>query len=237
MNYIDYISKWIKTQVENANAKGVVVGISGGIDSALVSVIAKKAFDKNVIGVIMPIGNMAEHYEHAVKHVNQFQIENKIIDLTQAFELMKKTTQVANKLAVANLKPRLRMATLYAIAQEHNYLVLGTDNADELLLGYFTKYGDGGVDLLPIAQLTKTEVRNYSKMLGVSQEIIDKKPTADLWEGQTDELEMGITYDEVDDYLNGKTISEKSKERIEYLNRISAHKRNPIPIPEHPRKL
>lgn len=233
MNYIEYLTNWIRDYVKSANADGIVIGISGGIDSALASAIAKLAFPNNVLGVIMPIENMGQHYNDALDHVKQFNIDYQTIDLTDEFEFMRKKIAIKSKMAIANIKPRLRMTTLYALAQEKNYLVMGTDNADELLLGYFTKYGDGGVDLLPLANLTKTQVRELSKIIGISNNIINKKPSADLWVGQTDEDEMGITYKEVDDYISGNQVSEKAKNRIEYLNKISEHKRKPIPTPEH----
>lgn len=232
MNYIEYLTNWIRDYVKSANADGIVIGISGGIDSALASAIAKLAFPNNVLGVIMPIENMGQHYNDALDHVKQFNIDYQTIDLTDEFEFMRKKIAIKSKMAIANIKPRLRMTTLYALAQEKNYLVMGTDNADELLLGYFTKYGDGGVDLLPLANLTKTQVRELSKIIGISDNIINKKPSADLWAGQTDEDEMGITYKEVDDYICGNQVSEKAKNRIEYLNKISEHKRKPIPTPE-----
>jgi NAD+ synthase len=135
------------------------------------------------------------------------------------------------RLTDANLRARLRMSTVYGIANNLNYLVAGTDNAAELLTGYFTKHGDGGVDILPLANITKREVFEWAKILGVPQEIIDRAPSAGLWEGQTDEIEMGTTYDMIDDYIEGKDIPEKDKKIIESLNRRSEHKRNMPPAP------
>ena len=126
----------------------------------------------------------------------------------------------------------MRMVALFAYAQEHRGLVLGTDNADERYVGYFTKYGDGAADVLPIVHLTKNEVRQASKLYGISDDLADRVASAGLFEGQTDEGEMGIKYDDLDNFLLGKEIDPKAKERIEYLHRISEHKRNPIPKPE-----
>ena len=123
------------------------------------------------------------------------------------------------------------MTTLYSMAQTHNYLVLGTDNADEWHIGYFTKFGDGGVDLLPIVHLLKREVREGAKLLGVPNSIINRAPTASLWENQTDEAEIGFGYDLIDDYLAGKLVENNVKERVDYLHKISQHKRNGAPMP------
>jgi NAD+ synthase len=127
---------------------------------------------------------------------------------------------------------RLRISALYALAQNKHGLVIGTDNADERYVGYFTKYGDGGVDLLPIAHLVKREVVEAAKILGVPDFLADRVPSAGLFEGQTDETEMGVSYQDLDDYLIGKDINETSKKRIQHLHNISEHKRNEIPTPE-----
>jgi NAD+ synthase len=134
---------------------------------------------------------------------------------------------------LANVKPRLRMTTLYFVANALNYLVVGTGNRSELTIGYFTKYGDGGVDLLPLATLLKSEVRAMAKELGVPDSIIEKAPSAGLWLGQADEDEMGFTYAELENYLtNGpETVSPALAMRIERLVRGSDHKRSPIPTP------
>lgn len=140
----------------------------------------------------------------------------------------------AEKLAQGNLKARLRMSTLYAVANAMNYMVVGTDNAPESYTGYFTKYGDGGVDLLPISSLTKTEVRAWARMLGLPMRIASRVPTAGLWPGQTDESELGLTYDMIDRYLLGEEVSPEVKERIETLHRQSEHKRHLPPSLELP---
>ena len=135
------------------------------------------------------------------------------------------------RLADANLRARLRMTTLYGIGNSLGYLVAGTDNAAEVLTGYFTKYGDGGVDIIPIGNLLKREVFEWSKHLGVPNQIIERQPSAGLWEGQTDELEMGTTYDCIDDYILGKEIPQADKNIIEKLHRTTAHKRKMPPTP------
>ena len=136
-----------------------------------------------------------------------------------------------HQLTDANLRARLRMTTLYGIANNLNYLVSGTDNAAEILTGYFTKYGDGGVDILPLANLTKREVYEWGRILGVPQSVLDRAPSAGLWDGQTDESEMGTTYAMIDDYLEGKAVPEADQMIIERLNKRSEHKRNMPPAP------
>ena len=147
-------------------------------------------------------------------------------------EFLKVTDTSSNRMAKANIKPRLRMTTLYYYAGLYNFLVVGAENKSELTVGYFTKYGDGGADLWPIGDLVKRQVRELASYLGIPQRIIDKEPAAGLWSGQTDEQEMGITYDELDTYiLNGETSNKLIKDRIEKLNKRSEHKRRLPLIP------
>jgi NAD+ synthase len=189
---IKQISNWIREQVNNAKAEGVIVGISGGIDSAVVYELCKIAVGDKAWSVDIPIDNAYPPYKYLIEQYNP------------------------SLMAKANLKARLRMCILYLKANTHNLLVAGTGNKSELVMGYFTKYGDGGVDILPIGDLTKTEVKELAKRLGIPQEIINKPPSAGLWEGQTDEKEMGITYEMIDKVL---MFQEKTK-----------HKREGIPI-------
>jgi NAD+ synthase len=135
------------------------------------------------------------------------------------------------RMADANLRARLRMSTIYSYANALNYLVVGTDNMAELYTGYFTKYGDGAVDILPIANLLKREVRQWASVLGVPENVIKKAPSAGLWVGQTDEDEMGISYDIIDDYLSGKKVSEENIRIIERFHKNTQHKRETPPKP------
>jgi len=198
------ITSWIKQKVSEAGAKGCVFGLSGGVDSAVVAGLCKQAFSNNVLGLIMPCHSNPQDAIDAQKVADKFAIPIKTIDLASSFDELYKTLsgQPYDKktmdLSIANLKPRLRMLTLYYYANKHNYLVVGTGNKSEAVMGYCTKYGDAGVDLLPLASLLKTQVRELAKELGVPQEVIDKAPSAGLWSGQTDEGEMGITYAELD---------------------------------------
>jgi NAD+ synthase len=233
---IEKLVEWLQTKVKESGLKGAIVGISGGIDSAVVTHLIKRAFPENSLGLIMPCKSNPKDQEDALKVVDSSGINHFIIDLTHThntlfseIEAKLKTGGVWNedksKLGDANTRARLRMTTLYAIANNYGYLVVGTDNAAEWHTGYFTKYGDGGVDLVPLIHFTKGEVRELAKALGVSSDIITKAPSAGLWEGQTDEKEMGTTYDIIDQYLLGKKIPERDRQIIEKLHEHSQHKR------------
>ncbi|NMA02308.1 MAG: NAD(+) synthase [Clostridia bacterium] len=235
--------EWLQEQVKNAGCQGLIVGISGGIDSALCAFLIKKAFPNNSLGLIMPCDSNVQDKIDGLLAIEKCKLEYMEIDLTSIYQQMvaeiKKGLNEKNfedlnlTTSQANLKARLRMSTLYSIANALNYLVVGTDNQAELYTGYFTKYGDGGVDILPLAQLTKREVRAWARELGVPAEIITKVPSAGLWENQTDEEEIGVTYDIIDDYLEGKEIPQRDKEIIERLHKISAHKRSmPLMAPK-----
>ena len=214
------IAGWIKEKVEEAGAKGVVMGLSGGIDSSVVAAIAKEALGDNMLGVIMPCHSKGEDAEHAKMLAGKFNIKTAFVDIGDTFDALKKGLPHSDGIAVANIKPRLRMTTLYYFANLHNYIVLGTDNKDELMIGYCTKYGDGGVDILPIESLYKKEVREMGRILGVPEDIVNKSPSAGLWSGQTDEEEMGITYDELDKILHAVENNETDDIDSEKLHKV-----------------
>ena len=239
---IDKTVQWLREQVEISGTKGLVVGISGGIDSGVVAFLIKKAFPENSIGVIMPIKSSPKDREDALKVASACGITCVDVDLTDAHntifnKVMDNLKEGGifksenERIADANLRARIRMSTLYTVANNQNYLVVGTDNAAEVHTGYFTKYGDGGVDIIPIANITKREVYEWAKVLGVPSAVIERPPSAGLWEGQTDENEMGTTYDMIDALIEGKEIPQKDKEIIDRLHNRSAHKRVMPPKP------
>ena len=233
---IDNIVQWIQEKVKEANSKGVVFGLSGGIDSAVVAGLAKKAFPDTSLGVIMPCHSNPQDEEHGILVANSVGIDTKVVDLTNSYDEMIKAFDYKSdsKLALANVKPRLRMTTLYYLAQELGYLVVGPTNNSEYRIGYFTKHGDSGVDILPIASYTKKDIFKMARELNIPEEIINKKPSAGLWEDQTDEDEMGISYDELDAYILTGEARKEVKEKVDRMDRISEHKRNypPIYIPK-----
>ncbi|MDD5408730.1 MAG: NAD+ synthase [Candidatus Omnitrophica bacterium] len=197
------IVSWIKTQVKDSGAKGIVMGLSGGIDSAVVAALCREAVGRdNLLVLFMPCNSNPQDLKDARLVAARLKVRSRLVDLSSVYNDFLKILPPASGLARGNLKPRLRMSTLYYFANKLNYLVCGTGNKSELLVGYFTKYGDGGVDILPIADLFKRQVRKLAQELKIPQGIIDKPPTAGLWQGQTDEKEMGITYNELDDILD-----------------------------------
>lgn len=236
---VDHIVAWLQEQVKVSGTNGILVGLSGGIDSSVVANLIKKAFPENSLGVILPCKSHEADKADATAVALAAGIQYVEVNLTETHDSLLTNIQDAMKgiettnhqLTDANLRARLRMSTLYGIANNMGYLVAGTDNAAELLTGYFTKYGDGGVDILPLAHLTKREVFEWAKHLGVPQSVIDRKPSAGLWEGQTDEEEMGVTYDAIDNYIEGKPVSEEDKAIIERMHARTEHKRVMPPAP------
>jgi NAD+ synthase len=229
------ISRWMRKQVENAGAQGLVVGLSGGVDSACTAALAKKAVEDAVLAVLMPCHSDPEDVRLAAQVAQTLDLETLTIDLGPTFDWLMETLPKAGRMAVSNVKPRLRMLVLYYLANERNYLVAGTGNKSELLTGYFTKYGDGGVDLEPLGQLYKWQVRDLARHLGIPQVIVDRTPSAGLWPGQTDEQELGLSYQELDEVLVAIERGETAEIPPVVLNRVqrmiecSAHKRQTPP--------
>ena len=235
--YVKEIELFLKEYLEASHQDGYVLGLSGGIDSSAVAALAKSAVGKDKLHcIMMPINSLEADLKDAVTLANDLDLNYTVIDGSKAFNALVnefiENGIVLDDSTKGNLKARIRMSILYAYGQKHRMLVLGTDNLDESYVGYFTKYGDGGVDLLPICRLTKEEVREVAASLGVRKELVERVPSAGLYEGQTDEKEMGILYKDLDAFLLGKDVDPKVKERIEYLHRISEHKRAPIPRPK-----
>lgn len=231
------IISWIKKQVKEARVKGIVMGLSGGIDSASVAALLKHAVgNKRLLALILPIHSQSRDLNDAYSIAKRLGIKTKIVDLSKIYDNIIRILPKANRIAQANLKPRLRMLVLYYFANKLNYLVCGTGNKSEISVGYFTKFGDAGTDILPIGGLLKTQVRRLAKKLGIPKHIIDKPPSAGLWSGQTDEGEMGITYLELDDILERmekkkrQVLSKKKVNKIKEMIERSEHKRQGPPI-------
>lgn len=240
MKLADYLLKiedFVSSYLTNSGMKKYILGLSGGVDSSLVAAICKNAVGKEKLEcLIIPIESDENDMKDALTVANVLNINYKIVDLTKTYQSycaeMAKSGIELTKSASSNLKVRMRMCALYAYAQNESGLVLGTDNKDERYVGYFTKYGDGAADLLPIVHLLKSEVVEAAKMYGIPTELAEKVPTAGLFEGQTDEGEMGVTYCALDNYLLGLSVDNASRDRIERMHKNSEHKRTDIPTPE-----
>lgn len=221
--------EWIKEILNKSGSSGIVFGNSGGKDSALVGILSRMATD-NVTGIIMPCESKQNYNtdkEHALLIANKYNINTIEIDLTNTKNELRNTYKPflnhSIPMAINNINPRLRMMTLYTYAQTMGYLVAGTGNLSEITIGYFTKWGDGAYDFNPISDLTVAEVYQMLQELECPQAIIQKAPSAGLYEGQTDENEIGITYDEIDKYI--KTGNSSKSEIIEKRKKATAHKR------------
>lgn len=221
---------FIKRVLEDSGAKGIIFGNSGGKDSALVGILCKIACE-NTVGLSMPCyakQNYGRDMEDGNALAQMFSIENRIVDLTKAREsILNKTEKVCSctEIAISNIAPRLRMICLYLIGQSENRLVAGTGNASERYMGYFTKWGDGGYDFNPIADLKVSEIRPYLEYLGAPQSIIYKEPTAGLFDGQTDEKDMGVSYAAIDKYMETGQGFEEDIKIIRRYHSGSQHKR------------
>ena len=230
---------YIREKLSEAHANGIVFGNSGGKDSALVGILCKAACD-NTVGVIMPCSskrNYGEDAEDGRALAEQFGIETRVVDLTPVREAeLKALDGVAalNDMALTNIAPRLRMTTLYAIGAAENRLVAGTGNRSETYMGYFTKWGDGASDFNPIADLCATEVFAFLRFLNAPASIVEKAPSAGLFEGQTDEAEMGVTYAAIDNYLLHGEVNDHDKAIIDRYHSRSEHKRRLISTFENP---
>lgn len=224
---------FIREQIDGPGLGGAVVGISGGIDSAVTAALCVRALgEERVIGVWMPAYSQPVHEADSKKLADAIGLNLVTVDVGPAFDALVPAIQGVlplNDKTKGNTKARLRMTTLYAIANQQGYLVADTCNRSEVYVGYMTKGGDGLADFNPVESLTKHEIRILAEELGVPGAIITKPPSADLWEGQTDEQEMGFTYEDLDRLLITGETRPEALERIEYLHRISEHKRNLMP--------
>jgi NAD+ synthase len=227
---------WIGEKVRDAGCQGVVLGMSGGLDSSVLAVLCHRAFPQNTLGLVMPCHSHQEDKAHAAEVAGKFAIQTTEVVLDGIFDaLLKalpdyKSDTAISQLAQANLKARLRMITLYYTARQLEYMVVGSSNRSELTIGYFAKYGDGGVDIMPLGNLVKGQVRELAHFLGIPQAIIDKPPSAGLWEGQTDEGEIGFSYEALDRYILNGDAPDELKGKIEARIAASDHKRTMPPI-------
>ena len=226
--------EFIQSVIKSAGADGIVYGNSGGKDSALVGILCKMACD-NTLSLIMPCGSK-RNYEidqtDAIKVAQQFNIATRVVDLSDTKEMLARIIgekmQIKDS-ALANIAPRLRMTVLYTIAANENRLVAGTGNRSEGYMGYFTKWGDGAHDFNPIADLTVTEIYEFLRHLNAPDFIISKAPSAGLFDGQTDENEMGVTYRSIDEFLLTGEVNRDDMAIIERFHKSSEHKRK-MPI-------
>jgi len=234
---VQKLCDWIGDKVTKAKAEGVIFGLSGGLDSAVVAALSIRMFPQNTLAIIISCHSLEVDINDALDFINKFNIPYKIIDLSKVYDsfihlLDDKEKKKSFKLAEANIKPRLRMTTLYYFANKLNYLVVGTGNKSELMIGYFTKYGDGGADILPLGNLLKSQIKELAEYLCIPKKIINKPPSAGLWEGQTDEEEIGISYNQLDKYLKtGKLSNKIIEEKIQDKITKNAHKRTTPVIP------
>ncbi|WP_443090882.1 NAD(+) synthase [Basfia succiniciproducens] len=240
--YADYLIQWLENQrTELYGMDGYTLGVSGGIDSAVCAHLAART-GAPVQALILPaeVTSPADVAD-AQATLESAGIDGQIISIAPWYDLiMQQLSPVLNSepervnVLKGNLMARLRMIALFTTAQSHRSIVLGTDNAAEWLTGYFTKFGDGAADVLPLAGLRKEQVFELGRYLGVPQSVLDKKPSAGLWAGQTDEAEMGVTYAEIDAYLRGETVSPQALQQIRFWHNRSHHKRMLPPKPKSP---
>ncbi len=226
-NVIHKIVQWLKDELNKTKTKGFVLGISGGLDSSVCAALIKKATEE-CLGLILPIESNVQDLDDAAEVASQINLKTQYIDLTPIYRNLIKFLPDNNQVALGNIKARLRMVVIYYYANLNNYLVCGTGNKTEISLGYFTKHGDGACDILPLGDLYKFEVREIARVLGIPEQIIKKVPSAGLWQGQTDEGEIGFSYDVIDETLQEieknqikGDVAKKLKFRIEQ----SEHKR------------
>ena len=234
---IEHISNWIKEYISSLNfqSPSLIIGVSGGIDSAVTSTLCCKTGFRT-IAVSMPIKQNASQHDLSLKHLdwlntNFNNVDTMIIELDDVFKSFEKTmTDFNNKLAFANSRSRLRMVTLYQIAQANNGIVVGTGNkVEDFGVGFYTKYGDGGVDISPIADCNKTDVWNIGKSLGVINEIIEAAPTDGLWDdSRNDESQLGLTYEQIEEAMNNPNSS--YFEKYMKIREPNLHKMKPIPV-------
>ncbi len=252
-NVAQHITAWLSNYCDNAGLSGFIIGISGGVDSAVTSTLCAMTGKKTIL-ISMPIRQTTSEYERAINHITNLEarfpnvtsIDLHLTDVFSAFEKLMPANVQQDALSLANSRSRLRMTTLYAIGQSEGCLVAGTGNkVEDFGVGFYTKYGDGGVDISPIADLTKTEVWEVAREIEVIPEIIEAKPTDGLWEdGRNDEDQIGASYPELEWAMDFKgdvsELTERQKEVLtifQRFNRVNKHKMEPIPVCSIPSNL
>lgn len=231
---------WLQTEAEAAGARGVVFGLSGGVDSAVLAQLARRAFPETHLALILPVQSDDGDIDHARLVVNEFRLNSKLRELDSVYEPFARLLGADPRPdgppdpPLANLKARLWMTALYYHANKFRYLVAGAGNRSEMSVGHFTKYGDGGVDLLPLGHLAKSEVVVLAEHLKVPRVVIDKPPSAGIWRGQTDEKELGFTYEELEEYAVGGIEDEELRQKMESRRRANSHKLHPPRLPPPP---
>lgn len=233
----DKLTSWVKEKVTSAGLRGAVFGMSGGIDSSVIAALSKRAFPESSLGLVMPCHSIGQDEQDAMAVAGKFAITTQKITLDSVYDSLVQLlsggmSTPLSKLTQANIKARLRMTTLYSYANQLGYIVVGSGNRSELATGYFTKYGDSGVDILPLGHLVKAQVRELAAYLEIPKHIIAKPPSAGLWQGQTDESEMGLTYNEIDDYLLNDKATDAVRRKLESMYTASEHKRRTPPLPD-----
>ncbi|MDU8924057.1 NAD(+) synthase [Pasteurellaceae bacterium LIM206] len=237
--YLNYLVEWLELQRIDYGAQGYVVGLSGGVDSAVVAHLLGRTGSAAQGLILASATTSQQDVADAYAVAESARISVIEAPITAAYDMFMQSMQpLFNQQAerqnviAGNVQARLRMIALYAYAQSNQAIVVGTDNAAEWLTGYFTKFGDGGVDVAPLLQLRKEQVYELARLLNVPQQIIDKPPSAGLWQGQTDESEMGVSYAEIDAFLRGEKVSSHAQERINFWHDRSHHKRRMASVPE-----
>ena len=221
-----YLTRRIREYIEESGKDGGIMGLSGGIDSSVTAILLSKA-TKNFHILLMPSSSTTKKdMEDTMKIIQIINAEDKytLINIDNITEEFSNDVKTTDKVIIGNIKARIRMILLYAFAQKMNYLVVGTGDKSEIMLGYFTKYGDGGVDILPIGDLYKTQVRMLGNYLGVPEDIVNKPPSPALWEGQTAEGEIGLDYETIDSILYLRFEEMREIEEIEEMTKTDATK-------------
>ena len=239
---IDFIINWIKNYTLSINKQPIslVIGVSGGVDSALTSTLCALT-GLNTIAISMPIKQNSSQHDLSLRHLeylnkNYKNVETRVIELDNIFKIFENTmNEFDSELAFANSRSRLRMVTLYQVAQSNNALVVGTGNkVEDFGVGFYTKYGDGGVDISPIADCTKSDVWELAREIGIIKDIIDAAPTDGLWDdSRNDENQLGLSYNQIEEAMKNK--NSKFYKKYEEIRGPNLHKMKPIPVCEFPR--